>query len=87
MFSACDICDRSFESLKGLRIHRSSCEKKERVIIKCLNVDQQNIGNEYANSQLETSTIVNTSEISIERNKNIDVTLPPYESDLLLNTE
>ena len=33
---------------KGLRIHRSSYE---RVIISRLNVKQQNIGNEYVNSQ------------------------------------
>ena len=52
-----------------------------------LNVEQQNIRNEYVNTELETSTMVNTSEIPIERNKNIDVTLPFYESDPLLNTE
>ena len=33
MVSTCDICHRSFKSLKGPRIHRSSREKKERVII------------------------------------------------------
>ena len=63
-----DICDRSFKSLKGLRIHRSSREKKERVIINRLNYEQQNIGNEYVNSLLDTSTIVNTSEITVEIN-------------------
>ena len=78
MVSTCDICDRSFESLKGLTIHCSSCEKKERVIINRLNIEQQNIGNEYVNSQLETSPLVNTSKTLIEINKNINVTLPSY---------
>ena len=87
MASTCDRCDRSFENLKGLRIHRSSCEKKERVIINCFNVEQQNIGNEHVNNQLETSMIVNMSEIPIERNENIDVTLPLYKPDPLLNIE
>ena len=78
MVSTCDICDRSFQSLKGLAIHCSSCEKKERVIINRLNIEQQNIGNEYVNSQLETSPLVNTSKTLIEINKNINVTLPSY---------
>ena len=44
MDSPCDRCDRSFESLKGLRIHCSLSErKKERVIINRLNVKQQNM--------------------------------------------
>ena len=42
MVSTCDICKRSFGSLRGFRIHRSSCEKKERVIINRLNVEHQN---------------------------------------------
>ena len=33
-----------------------------------LNVEQENIGNEHIISQLETSAIVKTSEIPIERN-------------------
>ena len=45
MVSTCDICERIFKSLKGLTIHNSSCEKKEKVIINRLNVEQQNIGN------------------------------------------
>ena len=76
-----DICDRSFKSLKGLRIHNSSCEKKEKLIINRLNLEEQNIGHEYVN-QLENSAIVNTSEILIEINKNVDVTLPFYEAIL-----
>ena len=50
-----------------------------------LNVEQQNIGNKNINSQLENSVIVNTSEIPIERNKNIDVMLPFYKPDPPLN--
>ena len=56
MISTCDTCDRSFESLKGQRMDRSSCEKKEIIIINCLNVEQQNIENEYVNNRLKTST-------------------------------
>ena len=52
-----------------------------------LNVEQQNIGNKNINSQLENSMIVNTSEIPIERNKNIDVMLPFYKPNPPLNTE
>ena len=66
MVSMCDRCDRSFESLKGLRIHRSLSEKKERVIINRLNVEQRNIGTKCVNSQIEISRIVFTSEIPIE---------------------
>ena len=61
--------------------------KRKRVIINRLNVEQQNIGSEYVNSHLETSTIVNTREIPIERNKSIDVKLPFYKPDPPLNTE
>ena len=83
MVSTCDICKRSFEILRGFRIHGSSCEKRERVIINRLNVEHQNNENANINHHIESNMIVNMNEIRIERNNNIEVTLPSYEPDLL----
>ena len=92
MVSTCDICKRSFEILRGFRIHGSSCEKRERVIINRLNVEHQNnenaninhhIESNMINHHIESNMIVNMNEIRIERNNNIEVTLPSYEPDLL----
>ena len=87
MVSTCDICNRTFESLRGFRIHKSSCEKKERVIINRLNIEQQQNENINSNHHIETNMIVDMNEIPLERNNNIEITLPSYRCDNLPTTK
>ena len=83
MVSTCNICKRSFESVRGFRIHCLSCEKRERVIVSGLNVEHQNNENVNINHHIETNMIVNMNEVPIARKNNIEVTLPSYEPDPL----
>ena len=87
MGSTCDICKRSFESLRGFRIPHSSCEKKERIIINRLHVEHQNNESVNINHNIETNVIVNMNGIPIERNNKIEVTFPFYEPDPLSTTK
>ena len=48
-----------------------------------MNVEHQNNENANINHHIESNMIVNMNEIRIERNNNIEVTLPSYEPDLL----
>ena len=65
MVSTCDICQRTFDSLKGLKIHRSSCQKKEKVIIKHVDCVHNENNYDFVSVAIETATIVETSEIPI----------------------
>ena len=60
--------------------------KRKKVTINRLNVQHQNNRNVNINHHIETNMIVNMNEIPIERNNNIEVTLPSYEPDLLPTT-
>ena len=57
--------------------------KRKKVIINCLTVEHQNNENVNINHHIETNMIVNMNKIPIERNNNIEVTLPSYEPDPL----
>ena len=86
MVSTCDICKRSFESLRGSE-YIAHHVKRKRVIINRANVEHQNNENVNINHHIETNMIVNIDEIPIERNNNIEITLPPYEPDPLPTTK
>ena len=66
-------------SLKGLNIHRASCLRK------CVNIRQNNqltISNDNINHEIETSTILEASELIIERENVITPNLPPYKDSV-----
>ena len=74
MVHTCTLCDRFFESLRGLNIHQAHCKFKQVII----NRTNQDVVTEdvYVNENIvvETSTIVESEEIDIE----IEVELKPY---------
>ena len=67
MVYTCSICQRSFESLKGLNIHNALCKRK---ILRSDNYfDRRNInGLNVLNSQtdVETTTILEAKSINID---------------------
>ena len=52
-----------------------------------MNIEHQNNENDNINHHIETNVIVNMNEVPIERNNNIEVTLPSYEPDPLPTTK
>ena len=56
--------------------------KRKKVFIRCYNLDncfEKDVNR--ANDDIETSTIINSDEILIERSDNIEVFLPSYQID------
>ena len=84
MVYTCSICQRSFESLKGLNIHNASCKHK---ILRSDNYfNRRNInGLNVLNSQtdVETNTILEAKSININIvfDNTIKANIPPYKKD------
>ena len=78
MVHACTLCDRLFESLRGLNIHQAHCKFKQ-VVINRTNQDvirEDVFMNE--NTAEQTSAIVESEEIEIEIEVELKPNLPLY---------
>ena len=71
MVSACNICHRTFDSYKGVRVHCASVKKKEKVIIKRFDTDNYVVEDvSHSNDEIETNVKLNSCEILIEQRDN-----------------
>ena len=84
MVYTCSICQRSFESLKGLNIHNASCKRKilrsDNYFNRC-NINGLNVLNNQ--TDVETTTILEAKSINIDIvfGNTIKANIPPYKKD------
>ena len=80
MVNTCNICQRSFDTIKGLNIHISSCTRKRCQLITRNNyiIDKNNVDNEQ--HTIETTDIINLEKINIVREEKHLPYLPTYTS-------
>ena len=77
MISTCELCEGNYESLRGLRIHQSSCKKRftrNNVITTSLTDGCENV----SDAQIETADILLADEFFIEQIPEVVPNLPNY---------
>ena len=74
MISTCELCEGNYESLRGLRIHQSSCKKRftRNVITTSLTDGCENV----SDAQIETADILLADEFFIEQTPEVVPNLP-----------
>ena len=78
MVYTCELCEGNHESLRGLRIHQSSCKKRfirnNNVITTSLTDGCENV----SDAQIETADILLADELFIEQIPEVVPNLPNY---------
>ena len=78
MVYTCELCEGNHESLRGLRIHQSSCKKRfirnNNVITASLTDGCENV----SDAQIETANILVADEFYIEQIPEVVTNLPNY---------
>ena len=75
MVSICDGCEREFSSLKGLKIHKARC----RVFIPRTNGVINDINTCQETNQIETSDLINSKNLALERKSKNLPNIPEVE--------
>ena len=66
MVHTCNICNRCFESRKGLNVHYASCKRKETHFIRRVNTPINGLTTTNDESEVNTTTILTTDVLQIE---------------------
>ena len=78
MVVTCDLCNGIYKNLKGLRIHRASCEKHYVPIKDHSFLSSTENNQTTGNDVIETVDILSANEILLEHNFEVRPNLPMY---------
>ena len=79
MVHTCTSCNRNFDTLRGLNVHCAHCKVKKVIIRNCNQVTASEEVIINVNERVETSAIVDSGEINILVENNIEPNLPSFE--------
>ena len=88
MFHTCELCNRKFDSLRGLNIHRGSCKRKKLMYIRHANGLINDSRSTYDDEKIETTTaLLGADVLQVEHENVIQPYLPSFTKAVNLTTD